>query len=232
MSTIGTVLALGFILGIKHALEADHMVAVSTIVSRDPRPLRSALAGMFWGIGHTLTLLAAGIAVLFFKLTIPDRVALSFEFLVGAVLVALGVQNLWDHWRTRFHAHRHASGETHTHFHAHREDHDHHQPNRRRRSLLVGMMHGLAGSGALVLLVLGTTENAVEGAAYILTFGLGSILGMMSIGTAMAIPFALSCQRIGGLTKRIQLLAGGVSVLVGVVVMVQIGLIGGLLTPA
>lgn len=232
MSTIGTALALGFILGIKHALEADHVVAVSTIVSRDPRPLRSAMAGMFWGIGHTLTLFAAGIAVLFFKVSIPDRVALSFEFLVGAVLVGLGVQNLWDYWRTRFHAHSHASGETHTHFHSHREDHDHHLRDRRRRSLLVGMMHGLAGSGALVLLVLGTIDSPLEGAAYILIFGLGSILGMMLIGTAMAMPFSLSAQRIGGLTKRVQLLAGGVSVLVGVLVMVQIGLLGGLLTPA
>jgi len=232
MSTIGTALVLGFILGIKHALEADHVVAVSTIVSRDPRPLRSAMAGMFWGIGHTLTLFAAGIAVLFFKVSIPDRVALSFEFLVGAVLVGLGVQNLWDYWRTRFHDHSHASGETHTHFHTHREGHDHHPPDRRRRSLLVGMLHGLAGSGALVLLVLGTVDSPLEGAAYILIFGLGSILGMMLIGTAMAMPFSLSAKRIGGLTKRIQLLAGGVSVLVGVLVMVQIGLLGGLLTLA
>jgi len=232
MSTIGTALALGFILGIKHALEADHVVAVSTIVSRDPRLLRSAMAGMFWGIGHTLTLLAAGIAVLFFKVSIPDRVALSFEFLVGAVLVGVGVQNLWDSWRTRFHAHSHASGATHTHFHSHREGHDHHLPDRWRRSLLVGMLHGLAGSGALVLLVLGTIDSPLEGAAYILIFGLGSILGMMLIGTAMAMPFSLSAQRIGGLTKRVQLLAGGVSVLVGVLVVVQIGLLGGLLTPA
>jgi len=232
MSTIGTALALGFILGIKHALEADHVVAVSTIVSRDPRPLRSAMAGMFWGIGHTLTLFAAGIAVLFFKVSIPDRVALCFEFLVGAVLVGLGVQNLWHYWRTRFHAHSHASGETHTHFHSHREDHDHHMRDRRRRSLLVGMLHGLAGSGALVLLVLGTIDSPLEGAAYILIFGLGSVLGMMVIGAAMAMPFSRSAQRIGGLTKRIQLLAGGVSVLVGVLVMVQIGLLGGLLTPA
>lgn len=232
MSTIGTALALGFILGIKHALEADHVVAVSTIVSRDPRPLRSAMAGMFWGIGHTLTLFAAGIAVLFFKVSIPDRVALSFEFLVGAVLVGLGVQNLWDYWRTRFHAHSHTSGEIHTHFHGHREGHDHHATNRRRRSLVVGMMHGLAGSGALVLLVLGTVDSPLEGAAYILIFGLGSILGMMLIGTAMAMPFSLSAQRIGGLANRIQLMAGGVSVLVGVLVMVQIGLLGGLLSPA
>jgi sulfite exporter TauE/SafE len=94
------------------------------------------------------------------------------------------------------------------------------------------MMHGLAGSGALVLLVLGTIDSPLEGAAYILIFGLGSILGMMLIGTALALPFNLSAQRIGGLTKRIQLLAGGVSVLVGVLVMVQIGLLGGLLTPA
>ncbi|MGH2620753.1 MAG: sulfite exporter TauE/SafE family protein [Anaerolineales bacterium] len=232
MSTLGTALALGFILGIKHALDADHVVAVSTIVSRDPRPLRSALAGMFWGIGHTLTLFVAGIVVLFFKVNIPDRVALSFEFLVGAVLVALGAQNLWDYGRTRFHTHSHESGDTHVHYHAHKKGHDHHLTNRQRKSLLVGMMHGLAGSGALVLLILGTIESPLEGAAYILIFGLGSILGMMMIGTAMALPFSLSARKFGKLTKHIQLLAGGVSVFLGALVMVQIGLLGGLLAAA
>jgi hypothetical protein len=231
MSTIGTALVLGFILGIKHALEADHVVAVSTIVSRDPRPLKSALAGMFWGIGHTLTLFAAGTAVLFFKVSIPDRVAVSFEFLVGAVLVGLGAQNLWELWRRGFHVHRHGSGKTHIHFHTHREGHAHHLTDRRRWSLLVGMMHGLAGSGALVLLVLGTVDGPLEGAGYILVFGLGSILGMMMIGTAMALPFSIPGQGAGGLRSRIQLLAGGASGLLGMLVMVRIGLMGGLLTP-
>ena len=232
MSTLGTALVLGFILGIKHALDADHVVAVSTIVSRDPRPLRAARAGMFWGIGHTLTLFVAGVAVLFLKLSISDRVALTFEFLVGAVLVALGVQNLWDYWRTRFHTHSHESGETHVHFHTHRDGHDHHQTNRQRKSLFVGMTHGLAGSGALVLLVLSAIDSPLEGAAYILVFGLGSILGMMMIGTAMALPFSLSARRFGKLTRHIQLLAGGVSILLGALVMVQIGLLGGLFATA
>ena len=232
MSTLGTALVLGFILGIKHALDADHVVAVSTIVSRDLRPLRAARAGIFWGIGHTLTLLLAGIAVLFLKVTIPNQLTLSFEFLVGAVLVALGAQNLWDYWRTRFHTHRHESGETHIHYHAHKKGHDHHLTNRQRKSLFVGMMHGLAGSGALVLLVLSAIGSPLEGAAYILVFGLGSILGMMMIGTAMALPFSLSARRFGKLTKHIQLLAGGVSILLGALVMVQIGLLGGLLSTA
>ena len=232
MSTIGTALALGFILGIKHALEADHVVAVSTIVSRDPRPLRSALAGMFWGIGHTLTLFAAGIAVLFFKVTIPDRVALSFEFLVGAVLVGLGVQNLWDYWRTRFHAHSHESGGIHIHLHTHRKGHDHHQANRQRKSLIVGMMHGLAGSGALVLLVLSTIDTLLEGVAYILVFGVGSIIGMMTISTALGLPFVLSAKWSGNLNNHIRLLAGAVSVVLGAVIMVQIGMLGGLLSTA
>ena len=232
MSTIGTALALGFILGIKHALDADHVVAVSTIVSRDPRPMRSALAGMFWGIGHTLTLFAAGIVVLFFKVSIPDRVALSFEFLVGAVLVALGAQNLWDYWRTRFHAHSHESGEIHSHLHTHHKGHDHHQANRQRKSLVVGMMHGLAGSGALVLLVLSTINSPLEGVAYILIFGLGSILGMMMICAALGLPFSLSPQWFRKINNHILLLAGGVSVVLGALIMVQIGMLGGLLSTA
>jgi len=232
MSTIGTALVLGFILGTKHALDADHVVAVSAIVSRDPRPLRAALAGAFWGIGHTITLFLAGILVLVFKLTIPDHLALSLEFLVGVVLVALGAQIFWEYWRTRYHPHRHESGEAHLHLHTHPKGNDHHLTGRQGKSLLVGMVHGLAGSAALVLLVLGTTDSLLEGAAYILVFGLGSVLGMMLLSTALALPLRLSAKGSGNLNKHIRLLAGGVSIFLGTLVMVQIGLLGGLFSTA
>ena len=89
-ATVLTSLFFGFLLGVKHALDADHIVAVTTIVSRSNSLLRSVLVGLSWGIGHNLTLFAVGFAVLVFKLTIPDRLALSMEFIVGVILVILG----------------------------------------------------------------------------------------------------------------------------------------------
>ncbi len=231
ITTIGSTMLLGFLLGIQHAMDADHVVAVSTSVSRERKPWRAAAAGLFWGMGHTFTLLLVGIFVLVFKKTIPVRAALSMEFLVGALLVGLGIQILWDYGRRALHLHSHGPGENHIHFHAHNQDH-HHRERHRRKSLLVGMIHGLAGSGALVLLVLATIETVIEGVAYILVFGGGSILGMMIISTVLGLPFTLSAKGSGKLNERIRLLAGGVSVVLGTLVMVQIGQIGGLFSAA
>lgn len=232
ITTIGSTLLLGFILGVQHAMDADHVVAVSTIVSRERKPLRAAAAGLFWGMGHTITLLLVGIFVLVFKKTIPVQAALSMEFLVGALLVGLGIQILWNYWRKWFHAHSHCPGRSHIHFHAHNQEHDHHPGKHQRKSLLVGMVHGLAGGGALVLLVLSTIDTLMEGVAYILVFGVGSILGMMIISTALGLPFALSAKWSGKLNERIRLLAGAVSVVLGTLVMVQIGQLGGLFSTA
>jgi len=231
ITTIGSTLLLGFILGVQHAMDADHVVAVSTIVSRERKPLRAAAAGLFWGMGHTITLLLVGIFVLVFKKTIPVQAALSMEFLVGALLVGLGIQILWDYWRKSFHTHSHGPGRDHIHFHAHNQNH-HHREKHRRKSLLVGMIHGLAGGGALVLLVLATIDTLLEGVAYILVFGAGSILGMMIISTVLGLPFTLSAKWSGKLNERVRLLAGAVSVVLGALVMVQIGLLGGLFSTA
>ena len=145
--TVLTALLFGFLLGVRHALDADHIVAVTTIVSRSSSFFRSALVGLSWGIGHTLTLFAAGFGVLVFKLTIPDRLALSMEFIVGALLVLLGVPIVWRLVAGRAHIHLHQHGDRrHLHSHAHPEapSHDH---QHLRRPLLVGMVHGLAGVG-------------------------------------------------------------------------------------
>ena len=227
ITTIGSTLLLGFILGVQHALDADHVVAVSTIVSRERKPMRAAAAGLFWGMGHTITLLLVGIFVLVFKKTIPVQAALSMEFLVGALLVGLGIQILWEYWRKSFHTHSHGTGRNHIHFHAHNQSHQHRERHR-RKSLLVGMIHGLAGGGALVLLVLATIDTLLEGVAYVLVFGVGSILGMMIISTLLGLPFAISATWSGKLNERIRLLAGAVSVVLGVLVMVQISRLGGL----
>ena len=231
IATIGSTLLLGFVLGVQHAMDADHVVAVSTIVSRERKPLRAAAAGLFWGMGHTITLLLVGVFVLGFKQTIPVQVAQSMEFLVGAVLVGLGIQILWDYGRKSFHTHSHGPGRTHLHLHAHNQDH-YHRESHRRKSLVVGMIHGLAGGGALVLLVLATIDTLLEGVAYIVVFGAGSILGMVIISTVLGLPFTLSAKWTGKLNERIRLLAGGVSIVLGGLVMVQIGLLGGLFSTA
>jgi high-affinity nickel permease len=228
-----TTLILGFALGIKHAVDADHVVAVSTIVSQYRNPLRATVAGILWGIGHTATLLVVGIAVIVFRVTLPDRLALSMEFVVGAVLFGLGMQIVWKQLPTRKHAHFHDHGnEMHVHEHLHlSRDSDpgrHHHHPRQHRSLLLGMVHGLAGSAALMLLVLGTMRTAAAGIAYIFVFGTGSILGMMIISTLIGLPFAFSSRRFGSVNNGIRFAAGVLSVGLGIFVMVEIGFFRGL----
>jgi len=233
-STLLTTLILGLTLGMEHALDADHVVAVSTMVSQNRHPLKAALVGTFWGIGHTTTLFLVGLAVIIFKLTIPDELALSMEFLVGVVLVVLGAQILWDYRKKRIHAHTHAhEGEmpTHTHFHSHTQspEHQFHITAHQHKSLIVGMIHGLAGSAALMLLVLSTIRSPLEAIAYILIFGVGSIVGMVLISTLIGVPFAISSQRFASLQRMIRFVAGAASVALGFVVMYQVGFVEGLI---
>ena len=225
-------LLFGFLLGMEHALDADHVVAVSTLVSHSGNLYRSLLTGVFWGIGHTLTLLFAGLLVLLFKVNIPERAALSMEFLVGVVLVILGGQIFLAYRRKKVHAHVHShGGEGHVHFHSHAlgddHDHDHHPPHLGKASL-VGMIHGLAGSAALMLLVLTTVRSTAQGFLYILVFGVGSICGMLLMSTAIALPFALTAGRLERVNETVRVAAGLVSIALGGSVMIEIGLMRGL----
>lgn len=233
-STILATLLLGLVLGMQHALDADHLVAVSTIVSRHRNPLKASVVGLFWGIGHTTTLFLAGLAVFAFRLSIPERLALSMEFLVGIVLVVLGAQIFWQYRALKVHAHRHEHEDeegTHLHFHSHAEDpeHGHGHVTSRRKSLMVGMIHGMAGSAALMLIVLSTISSAWEGMAYILIFGFGSIAGMMAVSMLIGLPFALSARRFASLNTGIRLAAGVLSIALGVMVMYEIGFSEGLI---
>lgn len=219
---------LGFLLGLKHAVEVDHVVAVSTIVSQNKSLLKASLAGTFWGVGHTLTLLLVGIGVIAFRLTIPNRLAVSMEFLVGVVLVGLGLFTIRDFFKRRVHVHTHDhQNESHLHFHSHEFSALHlheHRPNHRVKPLLVGMAHGLAGSAALMLLVLTTIRSPVQGLLYILVFGLGSIGGMLLLSAAISLPFVLSADRFRRFNETIKVLAGVTSIILGVFVMAEIGL--------
>jgi sulfite exporter TauE/SafE len=219
-------IAVGLLLGMEHALDADHVVAVSTIVSETLSLIRSLVIGIVWGIGHTATLLVVGLVVLFFGVAVPPWVALSAEFLVGLILILLGVQILWKYKKKRIHAHYHRhSDEMHIHFHAHEatEAHIHeHRGSHIRKPLLVGMVHGLAGSAALLVLVLSTIRSPLTGVLYILTFGLGSIVGMLTVSALIGLPFLLTRGRFERLHGGARVLAGLLSIGIGCSTMLQI----------
>ena len=206
-----TVLSFGFILGLKHALDPDHMVAVSTIVSESKSVKRSSLVGTFWGLGHTVSLLLAGIIVIGLKVQISNRVALWMEFAVALMLMLLGIKAILKPLRGwKLHRHRHThDGSTHTHVHLHRpgevQRHQHrHMISIGVRPLLVGMIHGMAGSAALTLLVLTTMPSAIAGLIYIVIFGLGSVGGMLIMSSLIGLPFVLTPKRFSMLTEGLQ----------------------------
>ena len=210
-----SVLGLGFVLGLKHALDPDHMVAVSTIVSESKSVKRSSLVGMFWGVGHTMSLLCAGIVVIALKVQISERVALWMEFAVALMLIFLGLKAMMKSLRGwKLHRHRHThDGSTHAHLHLHREGDE--QAHRHRhligvgaRPFFVGMVHGMAGSAALTLLVLATIPSALAGLIYIAVFGLGSVGGMLIMSSLISLPFVITRKRFNVLSEGLQVAVG------------------------
>lgn len=179
----------------RHALDPDHLVAVSTLLARRPDLRRAGCIGLWWGCGHAATLLLVGLAVLVLKITIPECVARACELLVGLMLVVLGVALARSLYRERWHLHAHEhDGTRHRHLHSHRLSPTHAHGHGWRDSLpplAVGMVHGLAGSAALVLLVLSTAQTVWDGMLYLLLFGLGSLLGMVVLGILIRVPVLL-----------------------------------------
>lgn len=223
-----TIIFFGFLLGIKHALDADHIVAITTIVSRSRSVLRGALAGLSWGMGHTLILFAAGFGVLVFKLSIPDRLALSVEFVVGILLVLLGVPLLKQLLANKSHVHLHQhEDKRHSHLHTHGDTpgHDH---KHSRRPFLLGMVHGLAGSGVLIPLILSTMSSVIQGLLFIVIFGIGSMLGMLIFSGLISLPFKLTAGTSLRLNLWVRGIAGLISILLGFYIMWQIGFVDGL----
>jgi len=213
--------SLGLILGIKHALDADHVIAISTIVSEHQSLKWASLIGAFWGLGHTTTLFVVGLLVIGLRLTISLRVALALEFLVALMLIFLGVNILWRSFRPEnLHQHVHEHNpKSHIHFHLHEskeEDHGHPHPfNAMRRPFFIGMVHGLAGSAALMLLVLTTISTPWEGIAFILIFGFGSVGGMLVLSSLIGLPFILTARRFTLLNRWIRITAGVASTAFG-----------------
>jgi high-affinity nickel-transport protein len=265
MMTLVSVLSLGFFLGMRHATDADHVLAVATIVSRERRVGAATMIGLLWGVGHTLAILLAGGAVILFGAALPPRVGLSMELSGGLVLVLLGAFTVRGVLRgptavadpdaghrhepggpPATHSHAHAHGDyVHTHPHSHgAEGHAHGEtetplgrldarlgglgPYRLLRPLVVGAVHGLAGSAAVTLLVLGTIRDPAWALAYLLCFGLGTVGGMMVITAAVGIPFAYSARRFALLNRTMALVAGLLSVGFGAFLSYQAGLVDGL----
>lgn len=227
-----TMLGLGFLLGLRHALDADHVAAVSTVVARSSSIWRSGAVGAWWGLGHTLMLMVAGVVVVGFKVVIPEELAQWFEFVVGIMLVLLGVSLaravLREDWH--WHVHEH-DGSHHRHLHHHRSTPDHVHPHwldGTFQPFVVGMVHGLAGSAALLLLVVAAVETMTEALTYIAVFGVGSILGMMAVGALISLPlvYAEKWGPLARLSMRGVLSFG--SVVVGVWTMISTGLLRGL----
>jgi High-affinity nickel-transport protein len=216
-----TALGLGLLLGLRHALDADHVAAVSTLVSRERGLVRSCLLGAFWGAGHTLALLGAGIAVIAFKLTITPGVEEALERTVGLVLVLLGGHVLLRALGgLRVHGHEHThDGVAHRHAHLHvgSSDAAHvHLIQLGGRPFVVGLLHGLAGSAALTLLVLGTIPSPIGALAYIVVFSVGSTAGMLLLSGLVGLPVALAAHGAHRLQTAIQVGAGIGSAALGV----------------
>ncbi|MEO7037784.1 MAG: sulfite exporter TauE/SafE family protein [Polyangiaceae bacterium] len=219
--TLGPVLALGFFLGMRHATDADHVVAVSTIVSRT-RTLRAAAPiGILWGIGHTLTILLVGAAIILFGVVIPTRLGLGMEFCVAVMLILLGGLNLRNAFRP---APAPAQHEHHGHSHAHA----HAAAHLSVRPLFVGIVHGLAGSAAVALLVLGTIHEPFWALGYLAVFGVGTIAGMLLITLAMAMPIAASTRRFERAQLVLAIATGLASVAFGTFLVYDLGFVHGL----
>ena len=251
MISFFSIIALGFFLGMRHATDPDHVIAVSTIISRERKVSKSAWIGAFWGVGHTLTIFVVGAGIILFNLAIPVRLGLTMELAVGAMLVLLGVVNVTSFFRAApegiVHSHPHSHGDyVHTHAHTHGTEGHSHVPDRTSlaaldqlmmkfrayrplRPFIIGLVHGLAGSAAVALLVLATIRDPRWAVAYLLVFGVGTIAGMMVI--TMSIASALHMFPSSDvLLRRLSFASGLLSLGFGLFVAYQIGVVNGLFT--
>lgn len=243
------ILGIGFVLGIRHATDPDHVIAVSTIVTREQKLSRAAGIGVAWGIGHTITIFAVGSILILFRVTLPPRLGLSMELAVGLMLIFLGIRNLRATFflpvkpHSHSHPHYHAHGD---YIHAHDDAHNHaSEPTpvsrldrvfgrlpfyNALRPLAIGVVHGLAGSAAIALLVLSTIQTPAWALAYLVIFGVGTVLGMVLITLAMASTFSFGQKRFARVGQHFGVAAGLISLVFGIFVTYQIGFSAGLFT--
>jgi hypothetical protein len=218
------IMGLGFLLGMQHALEADHIAAVSSIAARRTNVGDIVRHGLTWGLGHTVTLFVFAGAAILFGQAIPEHLSRPLETAVGIMLVGLGSHVLWRLWRDRvhFHQHRHGDGSEHLHLHSHagdtiphrRSSHAHYH-GFRWKSLLVGLMHGMAGSAALLVLAVTQVADPVYGVLYVLLFGFGSMLGMGALSTVIAVPLVASARWLTWANRGLQGSVGVITIAIG-----------------
>jgi cytochrome c biogenesis protein CcdA len=223
------ILGLGFLLGMQHALEADHIAAVSSIAARRTDIGDIVKHGLTWGLGHTLTLFAFASAAILLGQAIPEHFARPLETAVGIMLVGLGVHVLWRLWcdRVHFHAHGHGDGTVHIHAHSHagetvahaRAAHAH-AHGFRWRTLLVGLMHGMAGSAALLMLAVSQASSPVVGLGYVALFGIGSMVGMGALSAVIAVPLAVFARWLTWANRGLQGAVGVVTIGIGVMTVI------------
>jgi high-affinity nickel permease len=261
MGSLLSIIAVGFFLGMRHATDPDHVIAVTTIVTRQRQLTRAALTGAFWGVGHTLTISVVGVMIILFNLVIPTRIGLSMEFSVALMLIVLGIMNVAAFMRSAsaisarastnsepMHVHPHAHGDyVHTHAHGHLpETHSHLSDStplalldrlfgklavyRPLRPFIVGVVHGLAGSAAVALLVLAAIPDPRWAVVYLLVFGAGTVGGMMLITMSIASAFTFMGKGRQRFSQRLGLVSGILSLAFGMLLVYQIGFGGGLFT--
>lgn len=245
-----SILGIGLLLGIRHATDADHVVAVSTIVARQKKLKAASIIGALWGIGHTFTVFLVGTVIILFHIVIPPRVGLTFEFTVALALILLGILNLTgflqlvmnkltpgnqEHSHLHFHDH-----DPHIHIHDH-ERLEEHEGNHKisiknlmkeyglfqlLRPVVVGLVHGLAGSAAIALLILSTITNPQVAILYLLIFGLGTIIGMMVITTLLGMPLIFAANKFVGAHKFVTTASGILSLAFGLYLAWEISSMG------
>jgi len=227
-----SLLLLGLLIGMRHAVESDHVAAVATLATHSRSMTEAVRQGAAWGVGHALTLFLFGSIVLVLDTVMPAALAQVLELVVGIMLVGLGIDVLYRVIREKvhFHVHRHTDGNSHFHAHSHAGE-ETHDPARHRhehpagfpvRALLVGLMHGMAGSAALILLTLQTVRSPLLGLIYIALFGLGSMIGMALLSVAIAIPLRASARGMTWLHNALQVVVGVATVTIGTALVTEI----------
>jgi ABC-type nickel/cobalt efflux system permease component RcnA len=259
MTSLLAIVLLGFFLGMRHATDPDHIIAVTTIMARHRKKSGAAMIGALWGVGHTLTILVVGAGIILLGWVISARMGLALELAVGLMLIVLGLMNLSGasqgltvtdaesgHHHASEHAHPHPHGDyVHSHVHGHDPESHPHKPEQTplarldrmlgsldlyqvARPLVVGVVHGLAGSAAVALIVLTTIRDPRWSILYLVIFGVGTIAGMMLITVAIAWPFARAGARVDGFNRGLRVASGLVSLLFGVFLAYQAGVVDGL----
>ncbi|MBL4710925.1 MAG: sulfite exporter TauE/SafE family protein [Gammaproteobacteria bacterium] len=228
-----SLLFIGLLIGMRHALEADHVAAVASLAT-STSSLKSAIKhGAVWGLGHTITLSLFGSIVILTDSVMPENLALGLEFAVGIMLVVLGVDVIRRMLRDRIHFHTHQHNNQQQHFHAHKHANEKtHNPKKHEhkhakqfpvKALFIGIMHGMAGSAALILLTLQTVSSPWTGMLYMLLFGIGSIVGMAILSVIIAIPLKHSATGLTWLNNGLQGVIGFATIIIGVALIYDIG---------